>query len=75
MEKKNRKIRAPGGNLGVVQAIKHCRTGARLAELIGVTPYSITKARDVTCTADLALKMSNATGIPLRRFGYTCKHP
>ena len=62
-------------NQGVVQAIKHCRTGARLAELIGCTPYSITKARDIICTADLALKMSNVTAIPLRRFGYTCKHP
>ena len=62
-------------NQGVVLAIKHCRTGARLAEIIGCTPYSITKARDIICTADLALKMSNATAIPLRRFGYTCKHP
>lgn len=62
-------------NKGVIQAIEQFQTASRLAIRVGCTPYSISKARDITCTADMALKISNATGISLRRFGYTCKHP
>ena len=64
-----------GVNQGVVLAIKKAKNQNRLAKRVGCSVQAIIKARDINCTGEMALRISNATGVPLRRFGWHCKYP
>lgn len=69
------KASAKEQNPGVVAAIKKAKGMRPLARKIGCKDMAIRHARDVHCTADMAVRISNVTGVRLKRFGYVVLHP
>lgn len=69
------KASAKDQNPGVVAAIGKAKGMRPLSRLIGCKDMAIRHARDTHCTADMAIRISNVTGVRLRRFGYRVLHP
>lgn len=69
------KASAKDQNPGVLAAIGKAKGMRPLSRLIGCKDMAIRHARDTHCTADMAIRISNVTGVRLRRFGYRVLNP